>query len=150
MPKIKWPHCVIVKGGFTRSCPRWTCVATTETSLKGLFWLFIVGCHGEGLCKVVRGATNEQWTTLACLIDCLLYGGHLSIKLRLRKVEKGKALTAAAVARRIYFSIPSLARFWYYAISRCGLRPAKPLTTSAETSSIKTRSSLDPLPSSYL
>jgi len=55
MPKIKMPSRVIVKGGFTRSCPRWTCVATTETSLKGLFWLFIVGCHGEGLCKVVRG-----------------------------------------------------------------------------------------------
>jgi len=52
MPKIKMPCCVIVKGVFTRSCPRWTCAATTETSLKGLFWLFIVRCHGEGLWRV--------------------------------------------------------------------------------------------------
>lgn len=120
MPKIKMSSRVIVKGGFTRSCPRWTCVATTETSLKGLFWLFIVGCHGEGLCKVVRGATNERWTTLACLIDCLLYGRHLSIKLRLR----GQGFNGCE-ARRICFSIPSLARFLCYGPTMASNLPSR-------------------------
>ena len=141
MPKIEMPCRVIVKGGFTRSCPRWTCVATTETSLKGLFWLFIAGCHGEGLCKVVRGATNERWTTLACLIDCLLYGSHLSIKLRTARLLRG-------AAHLFLHSI--LGAFFALCLPHYGLTPAKPLTTSAEISSIKTRSSLDPLPSSYL